>query len=40
MWPVYARGIDQHFVAHLGGSTPSVRAILERIAASARDDRE
>jgi DNA-binding MarR family transcriptional regulator len=40
MWPIYARGIDKHFVAQLGRSTARVRAVLERVAASARDDRE
>jgi DNA-binding MarR family transcriptional regulator len=40
MWPVYARGIETHFVAQLGRSTARVRAILERVAASAGDDRE
>jgi DNA-binding MarR family transcriptional regulator len=40
MWPVYARGIEEHFAAPLGRSTARVRAILERMAASTRDDRE
>jgi len=40
MWPIYARGIEKHFVGQLGRSTTRVRAILERVAASARDDRE
>jgi DNA-binding MarR family transcriptional regulator len=40
MWPIYARGIDKHFVAQVGRSTARVRAVLERMAASARDDRE
>jgi DNA-binding MarR family transcriptional regulator len=39
MWPVYAQGINEHFAGQLGGSTPRVRAVLERVAASARDDR-
>jgi DNA-binding MarR family transcriptional regulator len=40
MWPIYARGIERHFVAQLGRSTARVRTILERVAESARDDRE
>jgi DNA-binding MarR family transcriptional regulator len=40
MWPIYARGIEAHFVAQLGSSTVRVRAILERVATSAGDDRE
>jgi len=36
MWPVYERGIERHFAAYLGKSTPRVRAMLERIAESAR----
>jgi DNA-binding MarR family transcriptional regulator len=40
MWPIYARGIEKHFAGQLGPSTARVRAILERVAASARDDRE
>jgi DNA-binding MarR family transcriptional regulator len=40
MWPVYAHGINEHFAGQLGGSTASVRAVLERVAASARDDRK
>jgi DNA-binding MarR family transcriptional regulator len=40
MWPIYARGIDRHFVDQLGRSTSRVRAILEQVAASARDDRQ
>jgi DNA-binding MarR family transcriptional regulator len=40
MWPIYARGIDRHFVAQLGRSTARLRAVLERVAASAGDDRE
>jgi DNA-binding MarR family transcriptional regulator len=35
MWPVYAAGIESHFAAFLGRSGPSVRALLERIAAPA-----
>ena len=37
MWPIYKRGIEQHFVRHLGRSPKSVRAMLEKMAASARD---
>jgi DNA-binding MarR family transcriptional regulator len=33
-------GIDRHFVAQLGRSTARLRAVLERVAASAGDDRE
>jgi DNA-binding MarR family transcriptional regulator len=40
MWPIYARGIDRHFAGQLGRSAQRVRAILERVAASAEDDRE
>jgi DNA-binding MarR family transcriptional regulator len=40
MWPIYARGIERHFAAQLGGSTARVRAILERVAASAVNDQE
>jgi DNA-binding MarR family transcriptional regulator len=29
MWPVYARGIERHFAAHLDGA--SLREVLERI---------
>ena len=35
MWPIYARGIERHFVAQLGRSTARFRAVLERMAASA-----
>ena len=37
MWPVYERGIEAHFAAFLGRSPRRVRAMLERMAASARD---
>ncbi len=37
MWPVYARGIEQHFVANLDRAPGPLRAMLERIADSARD---
>ena len=36
MWPVYKRGIDQHFASQLGRSPKAVRAMLEKMAASAR----
>jgi DNA-binding MarR family transcriptional regulator len=36
MWPVYERGIERHFAAFLGKSGPRVRAMLERMADSAR----
>jgi DNA-binding MarR family transcriptional regulator len=36
MWPVYERGIERHFAAFLGKSGPRVRAMLERMAESAR----
>ena len=36
MWPVYKRGIEAHFAAHLGRSPKGVRAMLEAMAESAR----
>ena len=36
MWPVYKRGIEAHFAAHLGRSPKAVRAMLEAMADSAR----
>ena len=36
MWPVYERGIEEHFAAHLGASGPRLRRVLERVAESAR----
>lgn len=36
MWPVYERGIEGHFAAHLGRSGARMRAVLERMAESAR----
>jgi DNA-binding MarR family transcriptional regulator len=36
MWPIYSRGIHEHFAAHLGDSAAGVRAMLERMAESAR----
>jgi DNA-binding MarR family transcriptional regulator len=35
MWPIYARGIEEYFAAHLGRSGTRVRALLERMAVSA-----
>jgi DNA-binding MarR family transcriptional regulator len=37
MWPVYERGIEEHFAAHLGASPARLRRVLERVADSARD---
>ena len=31
MWPIYARGIEEHFAAHLGRSARPFRAALERM---------
>jgi DNA-binding MarR family transcriptional regulator len=36
IWPVYERGIERHFAAFLGRSGPRMRAMLERMADSAR----
>jgi len=36
MWPVYRRGIERHFAEFLGRSGPRMRAMLERMADSAR----
>jgi DNA-binding MarR family transcriptional regulator len=36
MWPVYERGIERHFAGHLGRSAPRLRAMLRRMAESAR----
>src|SRR4051812_37919792 len=36
MWPVSARGLERHFAAFLGRPAPRMRAILERMAESAR----
>jgi DNA-binding MarR family transcriptional regulator len=38
MWPVYERGIAEHFAAHLGGSPGDLRDTLRRIAGSARGE--
>jgi DNA-binding MarR family transcriptional regulator len=32
MWPVYERGIEEHFAARLGRSPRSARTLLERLA--------
>ena len=37
MWPVYARGIEEHFAGHLGRSQRRMRAILESMTDSARE---
>jgi DNA-binding MarR family transcriptional regulator len=31
MWPIYERGIEKHFAAHLGRSGKTVRAALEKM---------
>ena len=36
MWPVYARGIEEHFAPALGGSPDRLRRMLERVSESAR----
>jgi len=36
MWPVYEQGIERHFAAQLDRSPPRLRAMLERMADSAR----
>ncbi len=36
MWPVYRRGIEEHFVAHLGRSPRQMAAGLGGVAAAAR----
>src|SRR3954469_5287395 len=36
MWPVYQHGIERHFAAHLGRSAPRLRAMMRRMADSAR----
>ena len=35
MWPIYARGIEEHFAAHLGRSPASLRRVFERVSESA-----
>src|SRR3954447_11569539 len=37
MWPVYERGIEEHFAAHLGRSPARLRTALEHAAESARE---
>ena len=37
MWPVYERGIEEHFAAHLGETPERLRRELESVADSARD---
>jgi DNA-binding MarR family transcriptional regulator len=37
MWPVYEQGIERHFAAQLDRSPQRLRAMLERMAASARE---
>src|SRR3954471_24165401 len=36
MWPVYERGIERYFAVYLGASGRRMRAMLERMADSAR----
>ena len=36
MWPIYEAGIERHFVTFLGKSGPRLRAMLTRMADSAR----
>ena len=36
MWPVYRRGIAEHFAAHLDGDPGALAATLRRVADSAR----
>jgi DNA-binding MarR family transcriptional regulator len=31
MWPIYERGIETHFAAHVGRSANTLRAVLERM---------
>ena len=31
MWPIYERGIETHFAAHLGRSANTLRTVLERM---------
>jgi DNA-binding MarR family transcriptional regulator len=40
MWPVYARGIQELFVAPVGRDAGLMRAALERVAAGARTDQD
>ena len=36
IWPVYRRGIEEHFAAALGSSGPRLRRVLDRMSESAR----
>src|SRR3954467_9244240 len=38
MWPIYERGIAEHFAAHLDGPPQDLRDTLRRIAGSARGE--
>jgi DNA-binding MarR family transcriptional regulator len=38
MWPIYRRGIAEHFAAHLDGPPEDLRDTLRRIAGSARGE--
>src|SRR5436190_1705118 len=38
MWPIYRRGIAEHFAAHLGGDPGELSDTLRRIAGSARGE--
>jgi DNA-binding MarR family transcriptional regulator len=40
MWPVYERGIEEHFAAHLGAGGPRLRRVLERVGESAQQGRQ
>jgi DNA-binding MarR family transcriptional regulator len=35
MWPVYRRGVAEHFAGHLGARAGPIRRMLERVAESA-----
>jgi DNA-binding MarR family transcriptional regulator len=39
MWPVYERGIEEHFAAHLGRSARRTRTLLEELASAASGPR-
>jgi DNA-binding MarR family transcriptional regulator len=39
MWPIYERGIQEHFAAHLGRSASALRTALERVSDSAAPSR-
>ena len=36
MWPVYRKGIEDYFTSHLGRSAKGMRAMLDRMAQSAK----